>query len=249
MPSLLQQTLFSLQFFTRLPIPGDHGKDKDLASAAIAFPIAGFVIGLLIAGIWTIAFWLLPPYPAAGLTVFFAVLVTGALHEDGFSDCADGLGGGFTKEKALEIMRDSRIGTYGAIALIFTIGLRWLSLGSVPLSAGIAMILIAHIVSRSAMNIALATSRYAREQGLGGSVAEGITFETLGITTLISLLLALVFGGFAGLLSGIIGLLIAWLFLQYLIKRIGGYTGDGLGAMQQVCEISIFIALAGYWAV
>ena len=143
MENPVEKYLFTLRFFTRLPIPEAKGSDGNLAGAALAFPFAGLSVGLLCALVWWLATALVPPLPAAGVTLLFGILITGALHEDGFSDCADGLGGGFTRERALEIMRDSRIGAYGACALVFTVGLRWSGLASFSPIAGVLALLLA----------------------------------------------------------------------------------------------------------
>ncbi|MCB1387364.1 MAG: adenosylcobinamide-GDP ribazoletransferase [Nitratireductor sp.] len=258
---ILRDTLLALRFFTRLPLPetdstidgtggdgtGGDAQARDLAGAARAFPLAGLVIGALIALVWTVAASLLPPLPAAGLAIGAGLLITGALHEDGFSDCADGLGGGGNRERALEIMRDSRIGAFGAAALIVSIGLRWTALAQLDLVMGAAALLIAHAVSRAAIVPAMALSRYARAQGLASTVATGTSRETLVLTLAIAALIALLFGGWAGLVAAAIATGCALAFLKRLEARLGGYTGDGLGAMQQIAEIAVLLVLAGFW--
>ena len=239
--------LFALRFFTRLPISGSASQDGNLASSALAFPFVGLTVGALCAVIWFLASAILPPLPAAGLAILSGLLLTGALHEDGFSDCADGLWGGYTKERVLEIMRDSRIGAYGACALIFTIGLRWTSLASFDVTSGALALLIAHMTGRAAITSALAFSTYARESGLGKTVSEGISEKDFWFIFLVTILLALALGWMAGLLAALAGFAAAWAFLQYLVKRIDGYTGDGLGTMEQCAEISVFLVLLVFW--
>jgi adenosylcobinamide-GDP ribazoletransferase len=238
------QLAFTLRFFTRLPIPGVANHEGDLAARAVWFPVAGLVIGILSGIVWLIACAFFPALPAAGLALGFSILVTGALHEDGFADCADGLGGGHTRERALEIMRDSRIGAYGAIALILTIGLRWSALASLGIWPGFWALIIAHCVSRAAITLPLAHSRYARKDGLGASVAEGISSSTfIGIIAVFALV-ALTAGGIGGILAAAIAFAAAWAFMKYLESRLGGYTGDGLGAIQQIAEMAVLLTLA-----
>jgi len=246
--NLYSHTLTALQFFTRLPIPQNEKHDSDLAKSAIAFPIAGLVIGALVGLAWFLASQILPPLVAAGLALGFSILLTGALHEDGFADCADGLGGGNSPERALEIMRDSRIGAYGAVALTMTLGLRWAALTTMAASTGLFALIIAHTVSRSAITIALSRGTYARTDGLGTSVAKGIEEGRFWLIITIAVLLGLALGGMVGLISAIMALLAAWLFLVYLKHRLGGYTGDGLGAMQQIAEITVLVVMASNWA-
>ncbi|MGB7286767.1 MAG: adenosylcobinamide-GDP ribazoletransferase [Salaquimonas sp.] len=247
MLKLIDQTLFALRFFTRLKIPGKQGHEGDLAAASITFPLVGLIIGLLIASVWAISVSLLPALPAAGIAIGFGILITGALHEDGISDCADGMGGGHTKERALEIMRDSRIGAYGAIAIVLTIGIRWASLSELNLIGGIFALIIAHMASRSAIVIALAGADYARDAGLGSSVSSGVETQILLIISAICVAISFLLGGVAGLVALVFAFTLSWLFLQYLKKRLGGYTGDGLGAMEQIAQITILVTLSGFW--
>ncbi|WP_075997167.1 adenosylcobinamide-GDP ribazoletransferase [Salaquimonas pukyongi] len=247
MNDTLQDLLAALRFFTRLPLPEDSGEGKPLATAATGFPFAGFVVGALAALVWAISATILPALPAAGLAIAAGLLVTGALHEDGLSDCADGLGGGTTRQRALEIMRDSRIGAFGAAALIMTIGLRWASLAELTMIGGVLALLTAHTVSRAAILPALVYSSYARKEGLASTVAGGIHSSQLFITIVISLLLALLFGGLVGLAAASVAFALAFAFLKYLEARLGGYTGDGLGAMQQIAEISVMLFFCAAW--
>ena len=247
---LLQLLRVATTFFTRLswPINGTDATtdEPNLADAAIAFPLVGLLIGIFTATIWFIAASLLPSLVAAGLAIAGGILITGALHEDGLCDCADGLFGGSTKAKALEIMRDSRIGVYGATALIMTIGLRWTALASVSVGYGAAALIIAHMAGRAAIIIALHFGSYVRTKGLGSSVASGVEINDFLMTMVITGLLALLVGQWQGLLAAAIAMAMAALAFAWLQKRIGGYTGDGLGALEQVAEISAmltFVAL------
>ncbi len=252
----LEKTLANLAlclgFFSRIPLPEFLGRritpDSQLTGAVSLFPVAGLLIGLVPALVWYVGIQFLPALIAAGLAVASGLIVTGALHEDGFADCADGLGATPDRKKALEIMRDSRIGTYGALALPTTVGLRWVALASLAPLAGLLAILIAHSGSRSAITLAMRFSIYARPEGLGqqaeGELAAG-SFET---GMIIALAIAMFLGWFAGLAALAVGFVLGWLFLKYLDHRLGGFTGDGLGAIQQVAEIAIIITLAGVWS-
>ncbi len=244
----VERLVFTLRFFTRLPIPGNTGHEGDLAKNAIWFPLAGLVVGLITGIVWWAGMQFFPPMVAAGLALAAGLLVTGALHEDGFADCADGLGGGFTRERALEIMRDSRIGAYGTIALIVSIGLRWAALASLAVWSGLLALLLAHAVSRAVIALPIATSRYARKEGLGTTVSSGVDQTTMLIVCAIAALIGLLLAGFAGLFAVFLAFVAGWLFLKRLEARLGGYTGDGLGAIQQIAEITVLIILAGFAA-
>ncbi len=251
MEKAISNFLLTVAFFTRFPIPEKAGRKIDhnasLTDAIGYFPIVGGLIGCVLAGVWFVASFALPPLVAAGLTIGLGVILTGALHEDGFADCADGLGATPDRDKALDIMRDSRVGAYGALALVWTIGIRWVALASLAPIAGALALIIAHCTSRNAIIIAMRLAPYARPEGLGQMAAGTLSDRALTLAFIIALAISILVGQIAGVVAFCIGMLVAWLFMTYLVKRLGGYTGDGLGAMQQIAEISILIVMAGFW--
>lgn len=241
----------AIGFFTRITLPDPlwrHAAPWRLDQCARWFPVAGLLIAIAPALVWAVASQWLPPMVAAGLAIMAAIALTGALHEDGLADTADGLGGGHPRERALEIMRDSTIGTYGAAALIFSIGLRWTALASFSLASGAAALVIAHAVARGSIAIALNRSGYARTKGAGELVSHGVPDAELWRTFAIIALLALLLGGWAGLVAAAVGVAAAALVHMRAHKRLGGYTGDTLGAMEQVCEIAVLLVLAAMWS-
>jgi len=244
--------LLTLTFFSRLPLPkawGEKiGSDARLTDAVAFFPVAGFLIGVLPAITWFISTQFLPVSVAAGLALAVGAVLTGALHEDGLADCADGLGATSDARRALEIMRDSQIGTYGGVSLLLTFGLRWAALASLGAVSGAFALLIAYTASRSAICIAMRFSTYVRKDGLGKSASGELSDLDFWLAISLAVLAGLLLGHWHGLVAVALGFLAAWLFLQYLKNRIGGYTGDGLGAMQQFAEITIMITLTGFWA-
>ena len=251
MEKLIKHFALTLAFFSRIALPDSLGRridpDVKLSEAATLFPVAGLAIAIPPAIVWLIASQYLPSTIAAGLAIACGLLITGGLHEDGFADCADGLGATPDRERALEIMRDSNIGTYGGLALIISIGLRWAALASLGPITGALALLICHSGSRSVMTIAMQHSNYARTDGLGIQ-ANNIPPSAFNITMVIAFGIALILGWFWGAIALLLACLIAWLFLKHLEKRLGGYTGDGLGAMEQLAEITILITLAGAWS-
>lgn len=244
--------LTAFTFFTRIPVPvslaNDETKSDTLGASAIAFPLAGLAIGLILALVYYIATLLLPVPVAALIAVIAGVLITGALHEDGLADCADGFGAGSDRTRILEIMRDSRIGTYGTLALISSVTLRWVLLTTLPVEAGIAALILTHAASRTAMLPAIRYDVYARPEGLGKSMSASLSGATLGFALGICLVVCLIAGGLAGPLAMAAGLLAAWGLSRLLTARIGGYTGDTLGAMEQVAEVVVLAVLVGAWA-
>ncbi len=252
MTNPLQNFLLVLTFFSRIPLPagisGRIGSDAKLADAVAFFPIVGLAVAVLPACIWFLASLCLPATVSAGLAIVVGLIITGALHEDGLADCADGLGATPDREKALKIMRDSRIGTYGALALGSSFLLRWAALSCLAPVSGVLAVLLAHCASRSSMVIAMRFSSYARKEGLGKLASGTVSQTDFALAIAIPFLLALLAGWVSGIAAIAFGMLAAWGVLKYLEHRLGGYTGDGLGAMQQLSEITILIAFAGFWA-
>ena len=252
---IYRDTTTVLQFFSRYPVSNSQqdeaAKPPQLNQAIVAFPIAGLVIGALPALIWFVTANVFNPYLAASLAIMSGVIITGALHEDGLADCADGIGATNDRERALEIMRDSTIGTYGASALFFSFILRVTALASLDPIHGALAILMAHSIARMTMAIALFTADYARPSGLANAVREGINKQQFLTALALGFTIMLCLAFFGGLLGAIIAFALAMLaasgVLQVLKSRLGGYTGDGLGAMEQVAEITILITLAGMW--
>ncbi|HUF87560.1 MAG TPA: adenosylcobinamide-GDP ribazoletransferase [Thermohalobaculum sp.] len=244
----LALVLAAAGFLTRLPlpVPGDWEADR-LARASRYFPLVGALVGLAGGLVWWLAGLLLPPALAAGLALGAVIWLTGALHEDGLADCADGLGGGRDRAAALEIMRDSRTGSYGVLALVFSVGLRWAALAMLAPLAGMLALVLAGGIGRAMMVPVPALTRYARPEGAGALVARGAGSAEVAAALATALLLALI-GGWAGLGALLLAALVAAAFLGWMVRRIGGYTGDGLGAVAQLGEIAVMVTLAGAWA-
>ncbi|MFU0503209.1 adenosylcobinamide-GDP ribazoletransferase [Pseudaminobacter sp. NGMCC 1.201702] len=241
--SLARDVAFCLIFFTRLPLPAVDLKEAKLAASIWAAPVVGLVVAIIGALVYAIATFLgLPPAPSAVLAVAATLLATGCLHEDGLSDTADGFGGGTTRERKLEIMRDSRIGTYGACALLFSILLRWSALSSIAGPAEVASALIAaHVASRALIPAFMRFLPAARLDGLSanaGLISANASNGALALG-LISLLVLGLPGMFAAALC--LGLAFA-LFRGLCLRQIGGHTGDTVGAMQQIGEITLLLA-------
>ena len=236
-------------FATIVPVASSkQAVDGAVARATWALPLAGLLVGLAGAAAYALASWLgLPSAIAALLALATTTLITGALHEDGLADTADGLGGGRTRERKLEIMRDSRIGSYGVCALILSFGLRWSALAAIANPWMVMLALVsAHAAARAGVPAFMSLVPPARPDGLsasagsppGRSVAIAFGLGTLGLA------LAL---GPARALVGLVLLSLAGLILARLaIRQIGGQTGDILGAFEQVGEILILLVAAAF---
>ena len=231
---------------TRLPVGAAAPVDGTIAPAGWAFPLVGAGIGALAALAFLLAELLgLGPAPAALLALAASLAVTGAFHEDGLADTADGLIGGRDREQKLAIMRDSRHGTYGVLAIVLSIGLRAAALGSIggPIYAGLAL-LAAHAFSRSALPAAMHLLEPARADGLGamaGRPSQGVAIVALAVGVLIALATLGPATGIAALVLTSSAVALAGLLAR---RQIGGYTGDVLGAFQQTGEIVMLLVAA-----
>lgn len=234
-------------FLTRLPLA--HGEPigkGELANALWTAPLVGAVIGLVGAAIYWLACKLyLPPLPAAALAVAATVLVTGALHEDGLADVADGFGGGMTRERKLEIMRDSRIGTYGVCALILSFILRVAVLASLASPVFVfAALIAAHAAARAPFAAFMVFVPPARSDGLSadaGRPFQGVALEGLGLGFVV-LLLGLSFA--AGAIAVVLLATLFFIMARLCQRQICGQTGDVLGALEQAGEILVLLVAA-----
>ena len=233
-------------FFTRIPVAMPASHAERLADAALVFPVIGAGIG----GVAALAFLLvqllgLGDWPAAVLAVLAGIVLTGALHEDGLADTADGLIGGHDREQRLAIMRDSRHGTFGVVEIVLSVVLRAAVLGEIgdPIHAGLALI-AAHAASRAALPVAMRMLAPARADGLGAAVGRPRTLPAIGALAIGLLMTLAALGPLRGATA--FGLAGAAIFASGVLahRRIGGYTGDILGAFQQIGEIVMLLTAA-----
>ena len=247
--------LNSLMFYTRIPVPSWMKHDEDMLNkATVYFP----VIGWIVAGISSLVFYgaslIFNPDISIILSMVASVLTTGAFHEDGFADVCDGFGGGWTKEKILDIMKDSRVGTYGSVGLILILALKFYSLEFLDNQTLIWTLFIAHAISRFVALSFIFTLDYVREDALSKAkpIAKKMPVKDLSIAfclAIIPLLIYIIITANFFLLLIIPPLILVHLYLGYYFKKwIGGYTGDCLGATQQVSEVVIYLVISALLA-
>ncbi len=235
----------SVGLLSRLPVKVDLDTAKSRgARAAWSYPLAGLAVGLLsgLAGLLALGVGL-PPMVAAGIALAIQVVVTGAMHEDGLADSADGLWGGWDRDRRLEIMKDSRIGAYGVLALVVAMILRWAALSALfELGRVMGPILLAAALSRSVLPVMMGRMSQARPSGLSRSVGRPPEI-TLKVSFGIGVGLALFLGGLAGGVAvvAVVGTTAACMAVAN--AKIGGQTGDILGATQVLCEIAALCAV------
>lgn len=258
----LRHFLLALQFFTRVPVTGRLAawvgySPQMLRASAAHLPgigwLAGGVAALVFVGVAMGLPGLAGAFAAAVLSTVATVLLTGAFHEDGLADVADGLGGSADRARALEIMKDSRIGAFGAIALVLALGLKCALIAVLAgdgLHAVAAAIVGAHVFSRLAPLGLIRWLPYVGDSGASKAkpLADAISGGALAIGVLWALpalaLLALSHGA-AHALAALLATALAALWMARIFRRrLQGFTGDGLGATQQVCEIAVYLALA-----
>ena len=246
----LRLFFIALQFFTRLPIPRWVGFQPEwLHHASRYFPLVGWVVAVIAAGVYAIAALVLPAPLAALLSTAASIYATGAFHEDGFADTCDGFGGGMTPARVLEIMKDSRVGAYGAIGVVCMLGVKCTALAMLPPASAIAALFLAHPLSRLAATSLIWRMEYARDEGKSKPLAQhmrGGEFAIAASTALLPALPLLAFGLLSptALGASLAGALLAALWLGRKFQaRIGGYTGDCLGAVQQLSEVAVYLAV------
>ncbi|MGN6229772.1 MAG: adenosylcobinamide-GDP ribazoletransferase [Trinickia sp.] len=232
----------ALGYFTRVPIPRSIALDRaDLAGAARYFPLVGALVGAAGALVYLIALSVFPPSVAVLLSMAATLLATGALHEDGLADCCDGFGGGPTREDALRIMRDPRLGAFGAIGLMIALALKWQTLAALP-AATVAWTMVgAHAASRGLAVSFMATHDYAREQGKAQAVAQRMPLRSLAVALALGLPWALLPDWRAGALGLVAASALRFALGRYFTRRLGGYTGDCLGFAQQSFELAFYL--------
>jgi len=244
MNRLIAQLHLALVFMTRLPLP-ELGElpEGGLGRAMRAFPLVGALVGGIAGLVYVLAHLLLPPTIAALLALAAGILVTGCLHEDGLADVADGFGGGKEIHQKLEIMRDSRIGSYGVVAVGLSLLLRASAIASVPGTWRVACVLIAaHALSRAVIPAVMLILPPVRVDGLGRGAGQPER-EDAGSALLGALLIALLLLPLGAAIAMTLAACIAAVGMSYVaFQQIGGQTGDVLGATEQLAQTAALLA-------
>jgi len=233
--------LSAIRFFTIVRVPAEDFQPRRLAACA---PAAGLLIGLMLACVDAVALRFWSVTAASAIDVVFLTVISGALHLDGLADTADGLGGGRTPEERLRIMKDSRVGAFGVISLILGLVLKFsLFLSLSTQTRGAEALVLFPVVSRWGMVLLAYLSPYARpEGGLGQAMTLGVSPRVLTGSSLSAGALSLLILGVPGLVLFAAAAALVWLGSLYFQRRLGGITGDVLGATNEVLEV---LVLAG----
>lgn len=248
----ITEAVHSIGFLTRVPMPFLPGTETVRQSDCLwAYPLIGLIVGGSGAACFGLATTIgLSSHLAALIAVAAAALVTGALHEDGLADFADGIGGGRTREQKLEIMRDSRIGTFGALALVFTVAIKVEALATLPAGLAAGAFVLVHILARGLLAMPFLLLGPARTDGL----AQGA-----GQPQLVTAIVALLIGGlsagafefnrtFAGIALVAAAALAVFVVCRLARTYLGGATGDVYGAAEQAAEVAGLLALSAVFS-
>ena len=238
--------LVAAQFLTRFPVPRVRFDPDSLSRAAKFFPVVGLIIGLGASVLQRIAAPHLSHPLVALLVLTFLVLITSGLHENGLADTADGFGGGWNREQVLTILRDSRIGSFGALALVLSVLARFLLLSSLPVNRFTAFIVSAHVLCRwTTLPLSYFLAPARESDGQGARIAQKISPASLLICTLLSFAIVFYFMRTEFWIPVLVAPVITALSGQYYSRRIGGVTGDCFGATNQLTEIAVYFC--GVW--
>ncbi|WP_432459759.1 MULTISPECIES: adenosylcobinamide-GDP ribazoletransferase [unclassified Agarivorans] len=243
-----QVLLLAISIFTRLPVPADLPYSEDRKNESYKFsPLVGLLVGCLSALVYSLSAQLWPQSVAVVLSMIASIYMTGAFHEDGFADTCDGFGGGFTPLRKLEIMKDSRVGAYALIGMVLVLLLKYVSLSElhqVPLA-----LMIAHTLSRCVAVSFIYSHGYVRQSEQSKlNIAHSPSRNNDRLVLLLISLLSLSLLPSLGLAVALVGVLLLarFGFGRWLHVQIGGYTGDALGAIQQLSELLCYLFLL-YW--
>jgi adenosylcobinamide-GDP ribazoletransferase len=249
--------LLALGFFTRIPVPNFADFDEsELNHSAKYFPLIGIIVGLVGAGAFVLSAQFLPQNIAVLISIASTIYLTGAFHEDGLADSADGLGGGWQREKILTIMQDSRLGTYGAAALFLMLFSKFQLLNSLNNYLVPFALIAGHALSRLAAVYIMASLSYTKPGGKAKPLATQIgavdlvVANVFGLLPFFAIVALLVVNKHAldisvkFVLMTLIPVLLSWIWWRQKIhKWLGGYTGDTLGAVQQITELAFYVGV------
>ena len=245
----LRLLLMAIQYFTRVPMPSWVGHSAEhLGGTARYFTAVGVLVrgvGALLLGATSL---ILPgPLPVI-LSTAATVFLTGAFHEDGLADTFDGLGGGATRERALEIMKDSRIGTFGVAALVLTLLIKIAALSALPMTFAIVVLIAGHAFSRAcAVTLLFAGSHVGNpELSRARAVAQPMGRGEYALAAIVGIA-PLYWCGIHAVAGFVSAVVVLFVLARWFMRRLGGFTGDTLGAAQQLTEITFYLAVLASW--
>src|SRR5271169_1347028 len=240
----LDDVLAAAAFLTIVPVP-HREPPANLARAYRVFPLLGAAIGAAVGTVYLVLLWVgLPAIAAAALALGAGALLTGALHEDGLADLADGFGGGKDKIAKLDVMRDSRLGTYGALALLTSFVAKIGALSALPRSEVLVAMIATHALARAPLAVLAAAMPYARADGLAASAGRPDSLIALTACVVAVVIAVVALPATTAMIAAFVAAGAAVTLATLARQQIGGQTGDVLGAVEQVCEVAVLLTLA-----
>lgn len=236
--------LAALQFLTIIPIPWQReANPEELGRSAGYFPVVGLIIGLILTGLNWLFGLILPPAVTSALLIVSLVVLSGALHLDGFADTCDGIAGHKSVEDRWQVMHDSRAGGFAIIGIVLLLLVKYVSLNSIPEPLLMTALVLMPVVSRWAMVYAIFAYPYARPSGLGKAFKQGTSWHWLTMATLIALVIVVILAQIVGLAIMFLTWVITVAMAAYLKRKFSGLTGDTYGAINEVSEVGVLIWL------
>ena len=242
--------LAALRFLTIIPLPLRREESpEEVGRSIVYFPVVGLIIGLILAGLNWLLNLVLPSAIINGLLIVSLVIISGALHLDGFVDTCDGIAGHKSVEDRWKVMHDSRAGAFGIVGVVLLLLVKYVSLNSVPETFFMATLILMPVVGRWAMVYAVFVYPYARVEGLGKAFKQGASWRRFTIATVITLALAIGLAWLADItyfyLAGLAIMFAIWVIIvvmsAYLKRKFSGLTGDTYGAINEVAEVGVLI--------
>ena len=235
----------ALQFLTLIPpLVKRPFTEKELGQAVGFYPLVGLTIGAVLVGANMLLGLVFPPFVRATLILVLWVLMSGALHLDGFLDACDGIFGGFTPQKRLEIMHDERVGAFGMAGGVLLLLLKFTTLGALPNPN--AALLLVPTLSRWGISLALIAYPYARDQGVGRAIKDNAGWRQLALASVMAILTAWFTFQWMGLIALVIAGMIVWLAATFILRRIPGLTGDIYGALNELVELVLIVIFVAW---
>lgn len=229
-------------FLTRIPLPQIPFDEQKIPRTVTFFPVVGLCIGIVLWGLYK----LLSPYftiqVTMALILMIYMIITGGMHTDGFADTMDGFFCGGDRQKKMDVMKDSRVGAFGAIGIVMLLILKWSLLYSLNPYYVKQSLFVFPMISRWLMTISIIYFPYIRPTGLGKAFGACSDYKRSLYSTSLTMFIVYFLAGFQGLAVGLIALIVALLFIWYSLKQIGGLTGDIYGAVNEIGELVVLIA-------
>ena len=241
--------LAALKFLTIMRLPWPKAMPRELGWSTVYFPVVGVIIGLILAGLNWLLGLVLPSAIVRVLLIICLVMLTGALHLDGFVDTCDGIAGLKTPKERWEVMHDSRVGAFGVIGACCLLLVKYISLNSVPEPLMTMTLVLMPVISRWVMVYAIFAYPYARPSGLGKAFKPGTDWQRFTLTTVITLMVATGLAWWAGVayffVAGLVIMFVIWVIIMvmatYMKHKFAGLTGDTYGAINEVSEVFVLI--------